>query len=347
MQDRPFVSYQHDIIPNKFWGRGVVEKGYNAQKALDAEMRARIDSMALRNTMMMAADATRLPRGSKFEVRAGKTVLTNGNPRDAIMPLDMGAMDASTFNQVASLQNMIQMGTGSADMGSGQQDTASGMSMMQSASIKRQKRTLMNFQNTFLIPMIHKAMYRKIQFDVDRYPVTDFKFVPYSTMGIMAKELEMQQMVQMLQAIPKDSPAFNVILLAMFQNSSIHNRDQIVFSLQQGQAPNPEMEQMQQMGIQLQVQQAQAEIQKTMAEAEEEKAKAILHTAQAGSLQPTETDMVKEQVQIAKMSADVQRQQSETARNQPEVEHLKSETILNLAKARAEGTKSVINTRPQ
>ena len=87
--------------------------------------------MALRNTMMMAADATRLPRGSKFEVRAGKTVLTNGNPRDAIMPLDMGAMDASTFNQVASLQNMIQMGTGSADMGSGQQDTASGMSMMQ------------------------------------------------------------------------------------------------------------------------------------------------------------------------------------------------------------------------
>jgi len=166
-------------------------------------------------------------------------------------------------------------------------------------------------------------------------------------MGIMAKELEMQQMVQMLQAIPKDSPAFNVILLAMFQNSSIHNRDQIVFSLQQGQAPNPEMEQMQQMGIQLQVQQAQAEIQKTMAEAEEEKAKAILHTAQAGSLQPTETDMVKEQVQIAKMSADVQRQQSETARNQPEVEHLKSETILNLAKARAEGTKSVINTRPQ
>jgi len=347
MQDRPFVSYQHDIIPNKFWGRGVVEKGYNAQKALDAEMRARIDSMALRNTMMMAADATRLPRGSKFEVRAGKTVLTNGNPRDAIMPLDMGAMDASTFNQVASLQNMIQMGTGSADMAAGGQETASGMSMMQSASIKRQKRTLMNFQNTFLIPMINKAMYRKIQFDVDRYPVTDYKFVPYSTMGIMAKELEMQQMVQMMQAIPADSPAFNVILLAMFQNSSIHNRDQIVFALQQGLQADPQMQQMQDMATQLQIQQAQAEIQKTSAEAEEERAKAMLHQAQAGALQPTEIDMAKEQVQIAKMSADVQRQQSETARNQPEVEHLKSETILNLAKARAEGTKSVINTRPQ
>ena len=347
MQDRPFVSYQHDIIPNKFWGRGVVEKGYNAQKALDAEMRARIDSMALRNTMMMAADATRLPRGSKFEVRAGKTVLTNGNPRDAIMPLDMGVMDGSTFNQVASLQNMIQMGTGSADMATGGQETASGMSMMQSASIKRQKRTLMNFQNTFLIPMINKAMYRKIQFDVDRYPVTDYKFVPYSTMGIMAKELEMQQMVQMMQAIPADSPAFNVILLAMFQNSSIHNRDQIVFALQQGLQTDPQMQQIQDMATQLQIQQAQAEIQKTSAEAEEELAKAMLHQAQAGALQPTELDIAKEQTQIAKMTADVQRQQSETARNQPEVEHLKSETILNLAKARAEGTKSVINTRPQ
>jgi len=347
MEDRPFISYQHDIIPNKFWGRGVVEKGYNAQKALDAEMRARIDSMALRNTMMMAADATRLPRGTKFEVRAGKTVLTNGNPREAIMPLDMGAMDSSTFNQVSSLQNMIQMGTGSADMSMPQQETASGMSMMQSASIKRQKRTLMNFQNTFLIPMINKSMWRKIQFDVDRYPVSDYKFIPYSTMGIMAKELEMQQMVQMLQAIPKDSPAFNVILLAMMQNSSIHNREQIVFGLQQGQQPNPEMEQMQQMGIQLQVQQAQAEIQKTMAEAEEEKAKAMLHQAQAGSLQPTEADMAEKQVKIAKMGADVERQLSETARNKPEVEHLKSETILNLAKARAEGTKSVISTRPQ
>tara|TARA_R110002012_G_scaffold282813_1_gene472622 strand:+ start:1 stop:1935 length:1935 start_codon:yes stop_codon:yes gene_type:complete len=346
MVDRPFISYQHDIVPNSFWGRGVCEKGYNPQKALDAEMRARIDSLAMTTTPMMAADATRLPRGTKFEVRTGKTLLTNGNPRDAIMPLDMGQTDPSTFNQVASLQNMIQMGTGSSDMAVNS-DTASGMSMMQSASIKRQKRTLMNFQNTFLIPMINKSMYRKIQFDVDRYPVTDYKFVPYSTMGIMAKELEMQQMVQMLQAIPKDSPAFNVILLAMMQNSSIHNRDAIVAGLQQGEQVDPQMAEMQQMGIQLQVQQAQADINKTNAEAQEEQARAMLHQAQAGSLQPTEMDMVKEQAQIAKMGADVQRQQSETARNVPEVEHLKSETILNLAKARAEGTKSVISQRVQ
>jgi len=353
MVDRPFISYQHDIVPNKFWGRGVAEKGYNPQKALDAEMRARIDSLAMTTTPMMAADATRLPRGTKFEIRTGKTVLTNGNPRDAIMPLDMGQTDPSTFNQVASLQNMIQMGTGSADMGSGG-DTASGMSMMQSASIKRQKRTLMNFQNTFLIPMINKSMWRKIQFDVDRYPVSDYKFVPYSTMGIMAKELEMQQMVQMLQAIPKDSPAFNVILLAMMQNSSIHNRDAIVFGLQQGQESDPQLEQMQQAALEVQMQQAQANVQKTLAEAKEEEAKAMKWQSEAMTNQPTEFDAAERQLNIAKSAinlektkADVARQRSETARNIPEVEHLKSETILNLAKAKQAGREVPINQRIQ
>ena len=354
MKDRPFISYQHDIVPNKFWGRGVAEKGYNPQKALDAEMRARIDSLALTTTPMMAADATRLPRGVKFEVRAGKTVLTNGNPREAIMPLDMGQTDPSTFNQVASLQNMIQMGTGSADSAGQGGDTASGMSMMQSAAIKRQKRTLMNFQNTFLIPLINKSMWRKIQFDIDRYPVSDYKFVPYSTMGIMAKELESTQMVQMLQAIPKDSPAFNVILLAMFQNSSIHNRDQIVNSLMQGDEPNPEMEEMQQMGMQLEMQQLQANVQKTLAEAKEEEAKAMKHQSDAMSNQPNDMDfqekmlkLQKDSVAIEKGIADIENMRSETARNIPEVEHLQSETILNLAKAREAGNKRQINTTVQ
>jgi len=341
MVDRPFVSYQHDIVPNKFWGRGVCEKGYNPQKALDAEMRARIDSLALTTTPMVAADATRLPRGIKLEVRPGKTILTNGDPRQAIMPLSLGQTDQHTYNQVAALQNMIQMGTGSADTGVPDRATSSGMSMIQSASIKRQKRTLMNFQNTFLIPMINKSMWRKIQFDVERYPVSDYKFVPYSTMGIMAKELEMQQMVQMLQSIPKDSPAFNVLLLAVFQNSSIHNRDQVVQALMQGFQPNPEEQQMQQMAQQLQMQQLQADIQKTLAEAQEEQARAMKHQADAGSSQPqNELDvqerimsLQKKMMELEKMKADIEKQYSETARNIPEVEHLKSETALNYANA--------------
>ena len=341
MTDRPFVSYQHDLVPSKFWGRGVCEKGFNPQKALDAEMRARIDSLALTTTPMMAADATRLPRGVRLEVRPGKTILTNGDPRQAIMPLALGSTDQNTYTQVASLQNMIQMGTGSSDTGiSAERATSAGMSMAQSSAIKRQKRTLMNFQNTFLIPMINKCLWRKVQFDVERYPVADYKFVPYSTMGIMAKELEMQQMVSLLQSIPKDSSAFDIILISVFQNSSMHNRDQIIQSLMQEAQPNPEEAQMEQMGKQLQLQQLQADVQKTMAEAQEEQTKAMKNAAEAGAAQPNELmiqekfiKLQKELAAIDKLRADTENKQSETLRNIPEVEHLQSETLLNIATA--------------
>ena len=343
MKDRPFISYQHDLVPSKFWGRGVCEKGYNPQKALDAEMRARIDSLALTTTPMIAADATRLPRGLKLEVRPGKTILTNGSPRDALMPMTLGTTSPETATQIGLLQNMVQMGTGSADMGNvGDRNTAGGMSMMQSASIKRQKRTLMNFQNTFLIPMINKTMWRKVQFDVDRYPVTDYKFVPYSTMGIMAKELEMQQMVSMLQSVPKDSPAFNILMLAVFQNSSMHNRDQIVNALMQGMQPNPQEQQMQQMHHQLQMEQAKADIQKTLAEAQEEQTKAQLNASKAGASQPNELDvqerlvkLQKDLASIEKTKADTENTTSDTYRKIPEMEHLQSEIALNYAAARS------------
>ena len=342
MEDRPFIAYQHDIVPNKFWGRGVCEKGYNPQKALDAEMRARIDSLALTTVPMIAADATRLPRGIKLEVRPGKTILTNGDPRNAIMPLTLGQTDPQTIQQIGLLQNMVQIGTGSIDLGNASdRATAGGMSMAQSASIKRQKRTLMNFQNTFLVPMINKSLWRKIQFDVERYPVVDYKFIPYSTMGIMAKELEMQQMVSMLQSIPKDSPAFNILLLAVFQNSSIHNRDQIVNALMQGMQPNPEQQQMQQMHMQLEMEQKKADIQKTLAEAQDEQASAMNRAADVGMKQPNEIDvqerlvkLQKDMTSIKKTEAEIQSTQTDTFRTIPEMEHLKSETALNYANAR-------------
>jgi hypothetical protein len=198
----------------------------------------------------------------------------------------------------------------------------------------------MNFQNTFLIPMVNKCLWRKIQFDVDRYPIVDYKFVPYSTMGIMAKELEAQQMVSLLQAIPKDSPAFNIILVSVFQNSSMHNRDQIVQALMQGMQGNPQEDQMKQMAMELQLQQAQADVQKTVAEAQEEQTKAMKNAAEAGAAQPDELKiqekfikLQKDLASIDKMRADTENVNSETMRNIPEVEHLQSETLLNIATA--------------
>jgi hypothetical protein len=112
MQDRPVVAFPWDVVPSRFWGRGICEKGYNAQKALDTELRARIDALALTVHPMLAVDASRLPRGSKLEVRPGKAILTNGNPAEILQPFRFGNLDSNTFNQAASLQQMVQMATG-------------------------------------------------------------------------------------------------------------------------------------------------------------------------------------------------------------------------------------------
>jgi hypothetical protein len=80
MKDRPVIAFPWDIVPGRFWGRGVCEKGLVPQKVMDSELRARIDSLAYISAPMMAMDASRLPRGFQLTVRPGKSILTNGDP---------------------------------------------------------------------------------------------------------------------------------------------------------------------------------------------------------------------------------------------------------------------------
>ena len=120
MKDRSFVSYQHDTVPGEFWGRGVCEKGYNPQKALDAEVRARIDALALISAPMMGADITRIPRNADMRVRPGKTIFTRGRPSEIYEPLNFGnpSILAHTFSQGGDLERMVQVGTGAMDSAS-------------------------------------------------------------------------------------------------------------------------------------------------------------------------------------------------------------------------------------
>jgi hypothetical protein len=208
MQDRPVVAFPWDVVPSRFWGRGICEKGYNSQKAFDAELRARIDALALTVHPMMAMDASRMPRGAKLEIRPGKTILTNGNPSEILQPFKFGNLDQVTFAQAGELQKMVQMATGAIDAagipGTINGDAAAGaVSMSMGAIIKRHKRTLINFQESFLIPMIEKTAWRYMQFDPEHYPVSDYKFVPSSSLGVIAREYEVTQLVQLLQTLVK------------------------------------------------------------------------------------------------------------------------------------------------
>jgi hypothetical protein len=288
MQDRPLVAFPWDVVPGRFWGRGVCEKGYNSQKALDAELRARIDALALTVHPMIAMDATRMPRGARLEVRPGKTVLTNGNPAEILQPFKFGNLDQNTFTQAAELQKMVQMATGAIDAagipGSINGEAAAGaVSMSLGAIIKRHKRTLINFQESFLLPMITKMAWRYMQYDPDKFHAADYKFVPSSSLGVIAREYEVTQLVQLLQTLGQDSPMYPMLVSAVIDNMSLSNREELKAQLQQLMQPNPEAQkaQQEQMSLQLAALQAQVELLQSQAAESQSRAQKLSLEAQA------------------------------------------------------------------
>lgn len=248
MNDRPVIAFPWDVVPNRFWGRGVCEKGYNSQKALDAELRARIDALALTVHPMMAMDATRLPRGARPEVKAGKIILTNGNPAEVLQPFNFGQVSQITFAQAGELQKMVQTATGAIDSAGipgsiNGESTAAGISMSLGAIIKRHKRTLINFQESFLIPFVSKAAYRYMQFEPDIYPVADYQFEVSSSLGIIAREYEVTQLVQLLQTMGQDSPLYPTLIQSIIDNMNLSNREELIARIQQASQMSPEQQQ--------------------------------------------------------------------------------------------------------
>jgi len=251
MQDRPVVSFPWDVVPSRFWGRGVCEKGYNSQKTLDAELRARIDALALTIHPMMAMDASRMPRGAKPSIQPGKTILTNGNPSEILQPFNFGQVSQITFAQAQALQTMVQTATGAIDSAGiagsvNGESTAAGVSMSLGAIIKRHKRTLINFQESFLIPFVTKSAWRYMQFEPEMYPVADYKFHTSSSLGIIAREYEVTQLVQLLQTMSPDTPMYPKLVMSIIDNMNLSNREELIATLEQANAPNPEAEQAQQ-----------------------------------------------------------------------------------------------------
>ncbi|MFZ9210947.1 MAG: portal protein [Candidatus Nanopelagicaceae bacterium] len=286
MQDRPVVAFSWDVVPGRFWGRGICEKGYNSQKALDAELRARIDGLALTVHPMMAIDGTRMPRGAKFEIRPGKTIITNGNPQEILQPFKFGSIDQITFAQAGELQKMVQMATGAIDAagipGSINGEAAAGaVSMSLGAIIKRHKRTLINFQESFLMPLVSKTAWRYMQYDPDRFPAQDFKFVASSSLGVIAREYEVTQLVQLLQTLSDQSPIYPLLVQAVVDNMGIANRETFVEALRQAQQPNPQAQALQEADLQVKLATAKAQIALLEAQAAESQARAAKYTTEA------------------------------------------------------------------
>ena len=279
MKDRPVVAYQDDTVPGRFWGRGTAEKAYNMQKAIDSQYRSMLDSMALTTAPMVAMDATRLPRGAKFEVRPGKAILTNGAPSEILMPFNFGRTDGTNAAAAQNFERMLLQATGTVDASgmptqAPRDAGASGMSMVLAGIIKKYKRTLSNFQEDFLIPFIKKAAFRYMQFDPERYPSVDMNFIPTGNLGIMAREYEQQQLIGLLQTLGPDTPVLPIILKGILANSSLSNRAELVQALDQMSQPNPEAQQAAMQAQQMDMALKQAQTQELSAKATKEQAEA-------------------------------------------------------------------------
>jgi hypothetical protein len=279
MKDRPVLTYQDDTVPNRLLGRGTVEKAFNMQKAIDAQIRSHLDSLALTTSPMIAMDATRLPRGAKFEVKPGKAILTNGAPSEILYPFKFGQTDGNNLATAKDFERMLLQSTGTLDsqgmVSAGARDMGQGgMSMAVATIIKKYKRTLVNFQEDFLIPFIQKAAFRYMQFDPERYPSVDMTFIPTATLGIIAREHEQQMFIGLLQTLGPNTPVLPLILKGVLANSSLTNRYELMEQLDKMSQPNPQAEQMAQMQQQLAMQAAQAQIAVNTTQAEQNRAEA-------------------------------------------------------------------------
>jgi hypothetical protein len=330
MEDRAIVAEQFDTVPNRFWGRGVMEKGFNMQKALDSELRARSDGLAWTNNPMFAFDITRMPPGSDINAWPGKGWGMNGNPRESIMPLQLGAMDGSTFQQAGELERMLQFATGAVDpsvLNGGVRDQASGASAVNvSGIVKRNKRTMLNMES-FLTKLIERIVWRKMQYEPDRYPA-DYEFVVRGTVGIMSREIEQAFLTQMLQFVDKGTPEYFAVLASMVDNSSSPFRAEMKKLIDGKMQPPPKEEvekqkakdeQMEQLQLQTAVESlrnVQADTALKFAQAGKQEADAMFKKIESEMIDDEMTmNTVKAQVDI-KQAANQERQINVTERKQ-------------------------------
>lgn len=290
--ERLFVGYQHESVPGRFWGRGVAEKAANVQRAMDAEMRARIDSLAWSNTRMFAGDLTRMPPNTSLNAWPGKFWGTRGNPAEVIQEFKFSGPDPSSFQHMADLERMGQQATGALDsimsLRAGVRDeTATGSALSAAGFIKRSKRTMRNIE-AFLNKLVRRTVHLKMRFEPQRYP-TDYRFQVKGTIGIMAREIEQQHLATLLQTLGGEGPYSGILLRAIVEQSSIGVRAGVLAAIDQQLQKQPTPEEQAALAAQLRlpvatVEKLEAERAKILADAGLSAAKTEGERAEAATL---------------------------------------------------------------
>jgi hypothetical protein len=140
-----------------------------------------------------------------------------------------------------------------------------GSGIAASGMVKRSKRTVFQVE-TFLNTLLRRIMWRKMQFDPQRYP-QDFEFQVKGTIGILAREVEMAHLTAMLQYAPEGSPPQLVLYKSLFELSASPNKAEMVAAVDKMMQPDPQQQQLQALMQQLTVAEQQAKINKLNADA--------------------------------------------------------------------------------
>ena len=133
-----------------------------------------------------------------------------------------------------------------------------------------------------------------MQFEPEMYPVADYKFDVSSSLGIIAREYEVTQLVQLLQTMSPDTPMYPELVKSIVDNMNLSNREELIAKLDQANQPNPEAQKAQQ-----ETQQAQMAFQASQTaalngQAQESQARAAKAAAEAQAVpQELEIDRIR------------------------------------------------------
>jgi hypothetical protein len=123
-----------------------------------------------------------------------------------------------------------------------------------------------------------------MQFDPEHYPVSDYKFVVTSSLGIIAREYEVTQLVQLLQTMSPESPLYPALIQAIIDNMNLSNREELIALLKQASEPTPEAQEAAQVSQQKAVELQDAQIAVFQGQANEFNARAAKYDAETRAI---------------------------------------------------------------
>tara|TARA_R110002110_G_scaffold83329_6_gene216338 strand:+ start:74 stop:604 length:531 start_codon:yes stop_codon:yes gene_type:complete len=113
-----------------------------------------------------------------------------------------------------------------------------------------------------------------MQYDPENYPVEDFVFTVTSSLGILQREYEVTQLVQLLQTMPQDNPLYPALIKSIIDNMALSNREELDAMIDQSMQPDPQQQQMEQVNAQTQLEFTQGQTAALVGQATESQARA-------------------------------------------------------------------------